>query len=64
MSVEMLPAISTQLANAYRITETLVLRTKQGAVYTIEIGEPLLAEGTIGAKVTLLTNPPTHPWRL
>ena len=60
MTREILPSLSGQLASAHRIVETVVLRVNQGAVFTIDIGEPLLANSTMGAKVTLLTNPPTH----
>ena len=62
MSVKILSSLTSKLANAHKIVETIVLRTNEGAVLTIEIGESVLS-GTgnaIGAKITLLTNPPTH----
>lgn len=60
MKRELLPSLSDQLASAHQIVETVVLRVNQGAVFTVDIGEPLMANSTLGAKVTLLTNPPTH----
>ena len=60
MSVEILPALSSQIANAQRIIEPLVLRTNEGAVCTIEISKPLTDTSSLGAKVTLMLNPPKH----
>lgn len=49
------------LAQAYRIVENLVLRTNQGKVFTIEVGETLLGSGSaFGGKVTQQGNPPVH----
>ncbi len=62
MSVKILSSLTSKLANAHTIVETIVLRTTEGAVFTIEIGVSLIpgAGSSLGAKVTLMTNPPTH----
>jgi hypothetical protein len=60
MSFEILPALSSQIDNAQRIVETLVLRTNGGTVFTIEIGEPLTGASSLGAKVTQVSNPSRH----
>jgi len=48
------------LSHAYQIAETLILRTNEGSVYSIEVGETLLgsAQSAFGGKVTLQANPP------
>jgi hypothetical protein len=50
------------LTQAYRIVDTLVLRTSKGNVFTIEVGETLLGkqQSAFGGKVTLQANPPMH----
>ena len=58
MSIEILSSLSAKLVNAYQILETIVLRTNEGSVYTIEIGKSILTS-SIGAKVTLM-NPHVH----
>lgn len=62
MSITILPSLSTKLSNAHQILETVVLRTNEGAVFTIEIGNSVLPceTNSIEAKVTLMTNPQTH----
>lgn len=62
MSFEMLPSLSGKLALAHRVLETIVLRTSEGAVFTISIGKSILPgdRSPIGAKVTLLSNPDIH----
>ena len=62
MSVKILSSLTSKLANAHTIVETIVLRTTEGAVFTIEIGASLLsgAGSSLGATVTLITNPQTH----
>lgn len=62
MSAKISSPLKGQLANAYSILETTVYRTKQGTVFTIEIGESLLEEstGNFGAKVTSLDKFPVH----
>lgn len=62
MSIEILSSLSAKLLNAHQIFETVVLQTNEGAVFTIEIGKSILPgeNSSIGAKVTLMTNPPTH----
>ena len=50
------------LTHAYRIIDTLVLRTNNGGVFTIEVGETLLGnqQSAFGGKVTRQANPPMH----
>lgn len=62
MSLYISPSLSTKLSNVYQILETIVYRTCEGAIFTVEIGESVIVtEGnTIGAKVTLKTTPETH----
>ncbi len=62
MSIKILSSLSAKLSNAHQILETVVLRTNEGAVFMISIGESILSdEGkSMGAKVTLMTNPETH----
>jgi len=62
MSLKILSSLSARLSDVYQIIETLVFRTNEGAIFTVEIGESALSENgnTLGAKVTLKTNPETH----
>ncbi len=60
MSFDLLPALSSEIDNAHRIVETLVLRSNSGTVFTIEIGESLTGTSSLGAKVTQVSNPAKH----
>lgn len=54
MNVHINSHLAAQLEGAYRIVQTLVLRSKRGQVYTIDVGESLFnATHPVGAKVTL-----------
>ena len=41
MSVHIMSCLAARLEDAHRLVDTLILRTKSGQVYTIEIGETL-----------------------
>lgn len=62
LPIKILTTLAPDLLYASRIVEKLVLRTKDGSVFSIDIGENALqfAKMAYGAKVTLLTNPPKH----
>jgi len=62
MSLKILSSLSASLSNVYQILETIVFRTNEGAIFTVEIGESAMtSEGnTLGAKVTLKTIPEMH----
>jgi hypothetical protein len=54
MTVHINSHLAAQLDGAYRIVQTLVLRSKRGDVYTIDVGESLFgATHPFGAKITL-----------
>ena len=55
-------SLAPELRIAHRIVETVVLRSKAGAVFTVEIGESISpVEGpTFGGKVTRLGETPMH----
>lgn len=61
MNVHIVSHLASELDGAYRILETLVLRTKGGQVFTIEAGESLFnASHPFGAKVTLASENNEH----
>ena len=62
MSLKILSSLSEKLSNVYQILETIVFRTNEGAIFTVEIGESAIKhEGnTLGAKVTLKATPEVH----
>jgi len=62
MSVAITPELAPKLSQAYRVVETLVFRTNEGPIFTADIGEMLLSDAAkpYGAKVTLVSNIPTH----
>ncbi len=53
---------TTEFTHAYRIVDTLVLRTMKGDVFTIEVGESLLEnqDSAFGGKVTCQADLPIH----
>ena len=53
---------TAEFTHAYRIVDTLVLRTMQGDVFKIEVGESLLENQNpaFGSRVTLQVDPPIH----
>ena len=57
MSIQILSSIRPKLKDVHRVLETIVMRTNQDEVYTIDVGQSLLPDrsATIGAKVTRLT---------
>jgi len=62
LPIKILTTLAPELSIASRIVEKLVLRTKDGEVFSIDIGENALghAKTAYGAKVTLLSTPPKH----
>lgn len=62
MSNKLILRQTEALTHAYRVLETIVMRTKQGCVFTIEVGENLLGNqgSAFGGKVTLQGNPARH----
>ncbi len=62
MSLTIIEPLAPELNIAHRIVETIVLRSKSGAVYTVEIGESLSPseESPFGAKATKLGETPIH----
>ena len=62
MSLNVLSSLEPHLEIAHRIVETVVIRSRAGAVYTISIGESILSgsPNALGAKVTLLDGAETH----
>jgi hypothetical protein len=61
MNVHILSHLASELDGAYRVLETLVLRTKGGQVFTIEAGESLFnASHPFAAKVTLASENNDH----
>ena len=53
MSHTIIANLTSELDIAHQIVDTIVLRSKAGGVFTIEVGESLLsAANTHGAKVT------------
>ncbi len=61
MSLHILSSVACELSDAFELVKTVVLRTKRGSVYTIEIGESLFnATHSHGAKVTRVGAPNTH----
>ena len=66
MSITILPSLSSKLEGAHQILETVVLRTNEGAVFTISIGKSVFSDEGVtegksfGAKVTLMTKPEAH----
>ncbi len=62
MSFDVHASLVEELTVAHRIIETLVMRSKSGAVFTIAVGENLLHDtgATYGAKITQLGNPEIH----
>ena len=61
MSIEILSSLKQDLAGAYRVLETVVIRTTQGTVFTIDIGQSLFAESgsKLSAKITQVVNIPS-----
>lgn len=57
MSIKLSESLARQTIVAHRIVETIVLRTRSGDVFTVEIGTPLSPKTgpAYGAKVTQLT---------
>ncbi len=54
MSVHIMSPLAARLEDALRLVDTLILRTKSGQVYTIEIGETLFTGShAYGAMVTM-----------
>jgi hypothetical protein len=61
MAVHINSHLAAQLEGAYRLTQTLVLRSKSDYVFTIEVGESLFCGShPYGAKVTLLGERTRH----
>ena len=62
MSQNLISTLSTTVSSAHRILETIVVRAQNGTVFTLEIGEALLAdaENPYGAKATQIGNPDIH----
>ncbi len=53
MARHILTHLVSDLEGAYKLTETFMLKTKAGEVYSVELGESLLAGSLpFGAKVT------------
>ena len=63
MSIEILSSLKQDLAGAYRVLETVVIQTTQGTVFTIDIGQSMLAESDskLSAKITqVISIPSSH----
>ena len=45
MSITILSSLSAKLESAHQILETIVLRTNEGAVFTISIGKSVFSDG-------------------
>ena len=61
MSIGILSSLKPDLAGAYRILETVVIQTTQGTIFTIDIGQSLLAESSskLSAKITQVVDVPS-----
>lgn len=57
MSLKLSESLARQVVVAHRIVETVVLRSRAGEVFTIEVGTPLSPKTgpAYGAKVTQVT---------
>lgn len=62
MSLKLQEALSSQMVIAHRIVETIVLRSRAGEVYTVEIGTALQPKTgpAYGAKVTQVSPTTAH----
>lgn len=63
MSIGIISSLKPDLAGAYRVLETVVIQTTQGAFFTIDIGQSLLAESgsKLSARITqVVNNPSSH----
>ncbi len=62
MSLNIIESLESELSIAHRIVETVVLRSKSGTVFTVEIGESISpVEGpAFGGKVTRIGEMPMH----
>ncbi len=60
MSLTIIEPLAPEVNSAQRIVETIVLRSKAGAVFTVEIGESISPgqEPSFGAKATKLGETP------
>src|SRR5688500_5213277 len=62
MSLKVTESLARQVVVAHRIVETIVLRSRAGEVFTVDIGTPLsLKTGSaLGAKVTQVSTASKH----
>ncbi len=62
MSLNIIESLESELSIAHRIVETVVLRSKSGTVFTVEIGESIssVKGPAYGGKVTRIGEVPMH----
>jgi hypothetical protein len=62
MSLKLHESLANQVVVAHRIVETIVLRSRAGEVFTVEIGTPLSPKTgpAFGAKVTQISPVQQH----
>ena len=62
MSLNIIESLASELSIAHRIVETVVLRSKSGTIFTVEIGESIssLKGPAFGGKVTRIGEVPMH----